>query len=103
VGPETLTFKEIILKLLDSINKKRFLFPMPLPIARMSAKFFQLFPKPLLTEDQLKLLNYDNIISGKYKTNFEIGVSSEKKFSDEIIKYSFMWKEGGQFSTKKYN
>ena len=103
VGPETLTFKEIISKLLDSINKKRFLFPMPLPIARMSAKFFQLFPKPLLTEDQLKLLNYDNIISGKYKTNFEIGVSSEKKFSDEIIKYSFMWKEGGQFSTKKYN
>ena len=103
VGPETLTFKEIILKLLDSINKKRFLFPMPLPIARMSAKFFQLFPKPLLTEDQLKLLNYDNIISGKYKTNFEIGVSSEKKFSEEIIKYSFMWKEGGQFSTKKYN
>ena len=103
VGPETLTFKEIISKLLNSINKKRFLFPMPLPIARMSAKFFQLFPKPLLTEDQLKLLNYDNIISGKYKTNFEIGVSSEKKFSDEIIKYSFMWKEGGQFSTKKYN
>ena len=103
VGPETLTFKEIISKLLNSINKKRFLLPMPLPIARMSAKFFQLFPKPLLTEDQLKLLNYDNIISGKYKTNFEIGVSSEKKFSDEIIKYSFMWKEGGQFSTKKYN
>ena len=103
VGPETLTFKEIILKLLNSINKKRFLLPMPLPIARMSAKFFQLFPKPLLTEDQLKLLNYDNIISGKYKTNYEIGISSEKKFSDEITKYSFMWKEGGQFSTKKYN
>ena len=103
VGPETLTFKEIILKLLNSINKKRFLFPMPLPFARVTAKFFQLFPKPLLTEDQLKLLNYDNIISGKYKTNYEIGVSSEKKFSDEIIKYSFMWKEGGQFSTKKYN
>ena len=103
VGPETLTFKEIISKLLNSINKKRFLFPMPLPIARMSAKFFQLFPKPLLTEDQLKLLNYDNIISGKYKTNYEIGISSEKKFSDEITKYSFMWKEGGQFSTKKYN
>jgi len=103
VGPETLSFKEIILKLLNSIDKKRFLLPMPLPIARISAKFFQLFPKPLLTEDQLKLLNYDNIISGKYKTNYEIGASSEKKFSDEIIKYSFMWKEGGQFSTKKYN
>tara|TARA_Y100000591_G_C21767841_1_gene663858 strand:- start:355 stop:1311 length:957 start_codon:yes stop_codon:yes gene_type:complete len=103
VGPETLSFKEIITKLLHSIDKKRLLLPMPLPLARLSAKFFQLFPNPLLTEDQLRLLNYDNITSGKYKTNSEIGVPSNKLFSDELTKYSFMWREGGQFSTKKYN
>ena len=103
VGPETLSFKEIITKLLYSIDKKRLLLPMPLPLARLSAKFFQLFPNPLLTEDQLRLLNYDNITSGKYKTNSEIGVPSNKLFSDELTKYSFMWREGGQFSTKKYN
>ena len=103
VGPETLSFKEIINKLLYSINKKRLLFPMPLPLAQLSAKFFQLFPKPLLTEDQLRLLKYDNVLSGKYKTNTEIGVPSTKLFSDELTKYSFMWREGGQFSTKKYN
>ncbi len=103
VGPEILTFKEIISKLLHSINKKRLLLPMPLPLARLSAKFFQLFPKPLLTEDQLKLLNYDNIASGKYKTNYDIGSPSIKTFSDELMKYSFMWKEGGQYSTKKYS
>ena len=103
VGPEILTFKEIIYKLLQSINKKRLLLPMPLPLARLSAKFFQLFPKPLLTEDQLKLLNYDNVASGKYKTNYDIGSPSSKTFSDELMKYSFMWKEGGQYSTKKYN
>ena len=76
---------------------------MPLPLAQLSAKFFQLFPKPLLTEDQLRLLKYDNVLSGKYKTNTEIGVPSTKLFSDELTKYSFMWREGGQFSTKKYN
>ena len=59
-------------------------------------------PKPLLTEDQLRLLKYDNVSSGKYKTNFEIGVPSKLFFKNEVEKYSFMWRDGGQFSTNKY-
>ena len=97
-GPEILTFREILEKLLNLINKKRLLLPLPLPLAFMSAKLFQLFPKPLLTEDQLRLLKYDNILSGKYKTNSEIGVPSKCILDKEVKKYSFMWKEGGQFS-----
>ena len=102
VGPEVLTFKEILQILLGLINKKRFLLPFPTPIAKLTAKFLQLMPKPLLTEDQLRLLKYDNISSGKYKTNFEIGVPSKLFFKDEVEKYSFMWRDGGQFSTNKY-
>ena len=103
IGPEVITLKEIIKRLLELIDKKRVLIPFPLPIAKFSAKFFQLFPNPLLTEDQLRLLKYDNISSGKYKTNFDIGVPSTRLFYSEVKKYSFMWKEGGQFSTEKYN
>ncbi len=102
VGPEVLSFKEILEKLLILIDKKRFLVPFPLILAQLSAKFFQLFPSPILTEDQLRLLQYDNINSGKYKTNSDIGIPSNKKFFEEVEKYSFMWREGGQFSTKKY-
>ena len=98
VGPETLNFKEILDKLLLLIDKKRFLLPFPLPIATFTAKLFQLFPNPLLTHDQLKLLKYDNITSGKYKTNFDIGVPSTKFFDIEVKKYCYMWKDGGQFS-----
>ena len=47
---------------------------MPLFLANLSAKFFQLLPKPLLTEDQLRLLKYDNIVSKKYKTNFDLKI-----------------------------
>ena len=83
VGPETLTFKEILEILSDLINKKRLLLPMPLSLAKLSAKFFQLLPKPLLTEDQLRLLKYDNITSGKYKTNSDIGIPSKLFFKDE--------------------
>ena len=103
VGPEKMSFKEIIQKLLILIDKKRILIPLPLFLANLSAKFFQLLPKPLLTEDQLRLLKYDNILSGKYKTNDDIGVPSSKFFDKEVKKYCYMWREGGQFSQEKYN
>ena len=102
VGPEVITFKNIIERLLILINKKKILLPMPLSLALISAKIFQLMPNPLLTEDQLRLLKYDNILSKKYKNNFDIGIPSKRYFDLEVKKYSFMWREGGQFSTEKY-
>jgi len=101
VGPETITLKQILEKLLFLINKKRLLVTFPLPLAKISAKLFQLFPKPLLTEDQLALLKYDNIKSGYYKTNFDIGCPAKCFFEKEVEKYCYMWREGGQFSINK--
>ena len=102
VGPEVFTFKEILEKLLELIGKKRFLIPLPLPFANISASIFELLPEPLITRDQIKLLKYDNVITGKYKTNSDIGSPSKRFFYDEVKKYCYMWKEGGQFSTNKY-
>ena len=103
IGPETLSFKEILIKLLKLINKKRILLPIPFPLANISARFFELMPKPLLTRDQLKLLKYDNVSSGKYKTNLDIGIPSIRYFDEEVKKYCYMWRDGGQFSTEKYS
>jgi len=103
VGPETISLKEILKKLLKLIDKKKLLIPLPFFMANISANLFQLFPKPLLTVDQLKLLKYDNIPSKKYQTNFDIGSPSMRVFEQEVEKYCYMWREGGQFSTKKYN
>ncbi len=102
VGPEIFTFKQILEKLLNLIGKKRLLVPLPLFLASFSAKIFQLLPNPLLTVDQLKLLKYDNIASGRYKTNSDIGIPSKRFFDQEVKKYSYMWKDGGQYSTDKY-
>ncbi len=102
VGPEVITFRNILKRLLILINKKRILLPMPLSLAFISAKIFQLLPNPLLTEDQLRLLKYDNILSKKYKSNFDIGIPSKKFFEEEVKKYCYMWRDGGQFSTGKY-
>ena len=102
IGPETITFKDIIEKLLRSIEKKRLMIPFPLKLAELSARFFELMPNPLLTRDQLRLLKYDNIATGKYKTNFDIGIPSIKYFDEEVKKYCFMWKDGGQYSRDEY-
>ena len=101
IGPEVISFKEILERLLKLINKKRLLVPVPLVIAKLSAAFFQFFPSPLITLDQIRLLKYDNVQSGKYKTNFDIGFEKLKNFNEEVEKYCYMWKKGGEFSRKK--
>ena len=98
VGPEEISLKEILEKLLKLIKKKRILIPMPLIFAKFSTFFLELFPKPLITFDQLKLLKYSNIPSGTYKTNFDLEIPSLANFDDEVSKYSYMWRDGGQFS-----
>ena len=59
-----------------------------------------MFPKPIFTNDQLKLLKYDNIVSGKYLTNSDLDIKANRKFDIEIEKYSFNYRSGGQFSKK---
>ena len=100
VGPEELSFKEIINKLLFSIQKKRILLNLPLFLARTTIFFLEKLPKPLITIDQLRLLKYDNIISKEYKSNLDIGFKTKLRLEDEIKKYSYMWKEGGEYSKK---
>ena len=102
-GPEEMSFKEILEKLLFLIEKKRVLLPMPISLARMTAHIFELLPKPLITNDQLRLLKYDNILSGKYKSNYDFEFDCSSRFEDEVNKYSYMWKNEGEYSKKKVN
>ena len=102
VGAEQITLKEILQKLLKLIGKKRLLVPLPLLIAKLMCFFTELFPKPLITKDQLKLLRYNNIPSGKFKTNFDLNLPSYANFDLEVEKYCQMWKEAGQFSQIKH-
>ena len=101
VGPEELTFKQIIEKLLILIEKKRLFLPIPIFAANILATFFEILPRPLITKDQIKLLFYDNTPSGIYKTNFDINKNFNLKFENEVEKYCYMWKETGEYAKKK--
>ncbi|MDA7552208.1 complex I NDUFA9 subunit family protein [Candidatus Pelagibacter sp.] len=102
IGPEKINLKNILNRLLNLIDKKRLLLPMPLILSKLSSSFFELFPKPLITNDQLRLLKYHNVQSGKYKTNFDIDLPSYANFDLEVEKYCHMWKDAGEFSKKRY-
>ena len=103
VGPEEMSFKDILEKLLYLIGKKRLLLPMPISLARASAHIFELLPRPPITNDQLKLLKYDNVLSGKYKNNNDFDFNCSSRFEDEVNKYSYMWKNEGEYSKNRIN
>ncbi len=101
IGPNVLTFKEMIKILLKSINKKKLIIPMPLILAKMFAYLFQLMPNPLLTCDQLRLLKYDNVKTENGITNFDVGCPSKISFERSILSYSYNWRDGGKYSVKE--
>jgi NADH dehydrogenase len=80
-GPQIFTFKELMKILLKEINKKRFLVPIPFKFARFQAKILQLLPKPLLTTDNVEMLQYDAIVSNKYLTLKDLKISPKLSVS----------------------
>ena len=79
------------------------LISLPFGVSKIIVNLFGILPNPPITRDQLNLLKKDNVASGKYPTNFDIGVPSICNFDLEVKKYCAMWRNRGQYSTKKYN
>ena len=73
---------------------------MPILLAIMTAHIFELLPKPLITNDHLRLLKYDNVLSGKYKNNNDFEFNCSSRFEEAVNKYSYMWKNEGEYSKK---
>ena len=62
VGPETISFKELLENLLILIGKKRILVSFSITLSQSFQQvYLKFYPNPLLTRDQLRLLKYDNI------------------------------------------
>jgi NADH dehydrogenase len=62
-GPEVKTFRECMEIVLAEIERSRLLIPVPWALALAKAHVLQLLPKPLLTVDQVRQLQVDNVVS----------------------------------------
>jgi NADH dehydrogenase len=62
-GPEVKTFRECMELMLREIDRKRFLLPLPFPLASAAGAVLQYLPGQLLTPDQVRQLRNDNVVS----------------------------------------
>ena len=75
-GPSIYTFRQLLELLLKTLNKKRILIPLPWALANIEAMLLELLPHPLLTRDQIKLLQTDNVIlNNQSKTFHDLGIT----------------------------
>ena len=65
-GPHVYTMRQIMEMTLAEIRRERWLLPMTFGIARVQAALMSLWPKPLLTRDQVLMMMRDNVVSGDY-------------------------------------
>jgi len=82
-GSEIMTFKEIMLYILRLIKRKRVLLSIPSGLAKFIAIFTGMWPKPILTQDQIILLGYDNLVSVNAHKFAELGI--EPTSMDAVI------------------
>jgi len=62
-GPEVKTFKELIEFMLKIIERDRRVIDMPTGLANFQAFFLERLPGKILTTDQIKLLQRDNVVA----------------------------------------
>jgi len=75
-GPTVYSFKELMDLMLSEIGRRRLLVPLPFFVARIEAWFLEKWPQPILTRDQVTLLEKDNVVSDDALTLSDLGVEA---------------------------
>lgn len=95
-GPSIYTFKQLMQLVLVETNRRRLLVPIPFSVAMLQASVLGLLPKPMLTRDQVRLLQRDNIVSPGAHTLADLGIEPE---AVETVIPAYLWRfrREGQF------
>jgi NADH dehydrogenase len=88
-GPEILTFKQIMELILRETRRRRILLQVPFGLARVQGVVFGLLPKPLLTLDQVRMLETDNVVSEGAATFRDLNIVPE---APGAIIPSYLWR-----------
>ena len=95
------TFKELMEYVLAVTERRRLLVPLPFALAKLQAIFLQFLPKPLLTPDQVELLQADNVVSrrGRRREGRTLEALGIAPTAMEAIVPSYLWRfrKTGQF------
>ncbi len=98
-GPKIISFGEMVKSILKSINKKRFVVEMPMPLAKIQSTITDLLPiPPILTKDQCEILSEaDNVVSNNHLTLKDLDINPSD-VEEAMKKWLWRYKDGGQFA-----
>ncbi|MBX3512398.1 MAG: complex I NDUFA9 subunit family protein [Xanthobacteraceae bacterium] len=100
-GPEVKSFRALMELTLQEIGRKRILLPLPFALARLQAFFMELLPKPMLTRDQVTMLQTDNVVSDEAaRANRTLEGLGINLTAMRAILPSYLWRyrKAGQFT-----
>ncbi|MEP7239341.1 MAG: complex I NDUFA9 subunit family protein [Devosia sp.] len=99
-GPEVLTYRQIIERVLAETNRHNPLLALPRGVGTLLALPMMLLPKPLLTPDQVTLLGIDNVVSSAAQAEGRSleGLGIAKRPLEAVLP-SYLWRfsPNGQF------
>ncbi|MCA3596946.1 MAG: complex I NDUFA9 subunit family protein [Methylobacterium sp.] len=99
-GPEVKSFKALLEYILAVTGRSRPLVPLPFPIARLQASVMELLPSPMLTVDQVRMLETDNVVSAQAiaarRTLAGLGVTPTT-IEAVVPSYLYRFRKHGQF------
>ena len=95
-GPTVYSFKQLMELVLSATDRRCLLLPIPFWVAYIETLFLELLPKPLLTRDQVTLLQTDNVLSGTAPTLLTLGIMPT---AAELIVQTYLdrFRRGGRF------
>ena len=98
-GPKIISFGDMVKSIMKTLNKKKFIFDMPMPIAKIQSSIMSLLPiPPILTKDQCEILSEaDNVVSNKHLTLEDLNIKPSD-IEEAMKKWLWRYRDGGQFA-----
>ena len=101
-GPKIINFGDMVASILKTINKKRWIVEMPMPVAKIQSTITDFLPfPPILTKDQCEILSEaDNVVSNNNLTLKDLDINPTD-VEEAMKKWLWRYKDGGQFAKVK--
>lgn len=99
-GPQVATFRELIQIMLRVTGRSRCLVSVPFGVARMQAWLLEKLPIPLLTQDQVALLERDNVVAPGAQGLSALGIAPTP-MEAVLPSYLEIYRRGGRYGTRR--
>ena len=104
-GPEIRTFRELMEMMLEIISRKRLIAPLPVFVGKLMATGFGLlefaslglFQNELITRDQIKQLQIDNVVGPRAKSFSDLDITPTA-MGVVLPEYLYMYRPYGQYT-----